>query len=150
MHENVVVPIGVFSMFGWIAWVVFSSIRRYLVAKSQANVQITLLERIDSSQSLIAYAETEAGGRFLDALAMEANEPTAPYKRILNGVQTGIILSSFGAALLLLHSTGVETESDFTIFGTIALALGLGFCIAAAAAYILSRSFGLLQRSPRT
>jgi hypothetical protein len=32
------------------------------------------------------------------------------------------------------------------IFGSLALALGVGFGVAAVASYLLSRSFGLLQR----
>ena len=68
------------------------------------------------------------------------------FQRILSGVQSGIVLSSFGAGMLLLHGSGVAPEQEFTIIGVLALALGIGFGIAAAASYLLSRSFGLLQR----
>jgi len=43
---------------------------------------------------------------------------------------------------------GVAPEQEFTIFGALALALGIGFGIAAFASYLLSRSFGLLERGP--
>jgi len=46
----------------------------------------------------------------------------------------------------VLHSTGVAPEREFTIFGGLALALGIGFVLASAASYVLSRSFGLLPR----
>jgi hypothetical protein len=104
-----------------------------------------LLEKVDSSQTLLAYAETEPGRRFLDSLRVEHAEPTMPFRRILNGVQSGIVLSSFGVGMLLLHGYGVAPEQEFTIFGALALALGIGFGIAALASYLLSRSFGLLQ-----
>jgi hypothetical protein len=145
MHQ-VLVPLIVFVTGGWVAWLIFSSIRCYLLAKMQWGVQMRLVEKIDSSQTLLAYAETESGRRFLESLRIEQGEPTMPLRRILNGVQSGIILSSFGAGMLLLHGYGVAPEQEFTIFGALALALGIGSCIAALASYLLSRSFGLLER----
>jgi hypothetical protein len=146
MSENIVVPFFVMATIGWLAWLIFSSIRRYLLAKMQSGVQIRLLEKVDSSQTLLAYAETESGRRFLESLRVEQAEPAMPYRRILSGVQSGVVLSAFGVGMLVLHSTGVAQEREFTIFGTLALALGVGFGFAAVASYLLSRSFGLLQR----
>lgn len=145
MPERILVPFFAFVALGWLAWVIFSSIRRYLLAKIQSGVQMRLLEKVDSSQTLLAYAETEPGRRFLDSLRVEQAEPTLPFRRILNGVQSGIVLSAFGVGMLVLHSSGVAPEREFTIFGTLALALGIGFGVAAGASYLLSRSFGLLQ-----
>ena len=146
MSENIVVPFFVMATIGWLAWLIFSSIRRYLLAKMQSGVQIRLLEKVDSSQTLLAYVESESGRRFLESLRIEQGEPAMPYRRILSGAQTGIILSAFGVGMLVLHSTGVAPDSEFTIFGALALALGIGFALASAASYLLSRSFGLLQR----
>ena len=146
MQEDILVPLFVCTMFGWVAWVIFSSIRRYLLAKMQSGVQIKLLEKVDSSQALLAYAETESGRRFLESLRVEQEEPAMPYRRILSGAQSGVVLSAFGIGMLVLHSTGVAAERGFTIFGGLALSLGIGFVLASAVSYVLSRSFGLLQR----
>ena len=146
MREQIVVPFFVMATIGWLAWVIFSSIRRYLLAKMQSGVQMRLLEKVDSSQTLLAYAETESGRRFLESLRVEQGEPTMPFRRILSGVQSGIVLSCFGVGMLLLHGYGVAPEQEFTVVGALALALGIGFGIAALASYLLSRSFGLLQR----
>jgi hypothetical protein len=145
MHQ-ILVPLFVFSTVGWVAWLIFSSIRRYLMAKMQWGVQMRLLEKVDSSQTLLAYAETESGRRFLETFRVEQGEQTIQFQRILSGVQSGIVLSSFGSGMLLLHGYGVAPEREFTIVGVLALALGIGFGIAAVASYVLSRSFGLLQR----
>jgi len=48
-------------MFTWIAWVIFSTIRRYKIAKLQAEVQSRLLDKVGSGQELLAYAQN--GGR---------------------------------------------------------------------------------------
>jgi hypothetical protein len=145
MSERILVPFFAFVTLGWLAWVIFSSIRRYLLAKIQSGVQMKLLEKVDSSQTLLAYAETEPGRRFLDSLRVEQAEPAMPFRRILSGVQCGVVLSAFGVGMLVLHSSGVAPEREFTIFGTLTLALGIGFGVAAGASYLLSRSFGLLQ-----
>jgi hypothetical protein len=52
----------------------------------------------------------------------------------------------FDPALFAGEGYGVAPEREFTIVGVFALALGFGSGIAALASYLLSRSFGLLQR----
>jgi hypothetical protein len=145
--EDVLVPGSLFFMIGWIVWVLFSSIRRYKIARFQSEVQTALLQRLDSSQSVIAYMETPAGRQFVDALGTER---VTPYERILSSIQAGIIIAIFGVALLVLRAKLPFSDEAFTIFGTLAIALGLGFGIAGATSYFLSRSFGLLDRTPRS
>jgi hypothetical protein len=111
MHK-VLVPLFLFVTGGWVAWLIFSSIRRYLLAKMQWGVQMRLLEKIDSSQTLLAYAETESGRLFLESFRVELGEPAMSFQRILSGVQSGIVLSSFGVGMLLLHGYGVAPERD--------------------------------------
>ncbi|GGH12307.1 hypothetical protein [Silvibacterium dinghuense] len=143
------VGIAFFAAVVWIAWIVFSSVRRYKVARLQSEVQASLLQRIDSSQSLIAYAETPAGRQFVDSLTVEREQRT-PYTRILNSVQAGIVLTCFGLAMLWLRSRIPFSAEGFTVFGTLAVGLGVGFGVSGAASYILSRSFGLLEQGPDT
>ena len=144
--ENILVPGSAFFMIGWIVWVLFSSIRRYKIAKFQADVQSRLLQRLDSSQSLLAYVETPAGKQFVEGLSTER---VTPYERILSGAQAGIIITAFGVALLVLRAKLPYSDEAFTVFGTLGIALGIGFGAAAAASYFLSRSFGLFDRGPR-
>ncbi len=47
-------PIVLCLLVAWIAWITFSTIRRYLVAKLQASLQAKLLDRIDSIEALLA------------------------------------------------------------------------------------------------
>jgi hypothetical protein len=150
MAKEILVPFIVFFTIGWIAWVVFTSIRRHQIAKFQAGVQMKVLEKIDSSQSLLAYAQTESGSQFLDSLAVERTERASPYKNILSGVRAGIMLIAFGVGLLLLHSLAGNEAQANTFIGTLAIALGIGFELAAAATYFLSRSFGLLNQDVRS
>jgi len=108
-----------------------------------------VLEKIEPGQMVLAYAETEAGKQFLNSLAVERNEQPTPYKNILSGVRAGIILIALGVALLIVHEMDKSGPQANSFIGTIAITLGIGFEVAAAATYFLSRSFGLLNRDER-
>ena len=150
MNDDVLVPMFAFFVIGWVTWVVFSSIRRYLTAKFQTNLQMKMLEKIDSGETAVAYAQTEAGREFLKSLAVERAEGGSPYRNILSGVRAGIMLLAFGIAVLSLRSLSGDAVEAGTLIGRIAIALGIGFELAAGATYFLSRSFGLLSREVRS
>jgi hypothetical protein len=142
MNSDIVIAIAVPSMFAWFAWIIFSTIRRYKIAKLQAEVQTKLLEKVGSGQELLAYAQTEAGKELLASLKVER---VSPHGRIIGALQTGIILFLFGASLLLLRNHVSSGGEGFVVSGTLFCALGVGFAFSAATSYYLSKSFGLLN-----
>jgi hypothetical protein len=142
MNPDTIPIITVFSSISWVAWLLFSSIRRYKVAQLQAEMQGRLLQRFDSPDAVLGYAQSDAGRQFIKSLDIERS---SPYTQILKGVQVGIVFIFFGAGLLRLHAWNIGDEGAL-VFGTLALALGLGFGVAAAVSYFLSRSFGLLSK----
>ena len=144
MNTDIIAFLSVPAMFGWIAWTVLSTIRRYKIAKLQADVQSRLLEKVSSSQDLLAYAQTEAGREMLASLKVERHSPHA---RIIGALQTSIVMISLGAAFLLLRGRVSGTEEGFLVFGTLATMLGIGFGLSAVASYYMSKSFGLLNGS---
>src|ERR1035441_10489820 len=85
---DILVPIAVFTMIGWIVWVIFSSVRRYKTAKVQGEVAMALLARFDSAQSMLAYVETEGGRKFLSSLAQESG---TAYGSILDCTRWGLV-----------------------------------------------------------
>lgn len=132
-------------MFCWFAWVVFTTIRRYKIAKVQAEVQAKLLEKVGSGQELLAYAQTDTGMQLLESLKVER---VAPHGRIIGALQTGIIFLMLGVALLILrYEVSVADQEGFVVLGTLSSSLGVGFALSAAASYYLSKSFGLLNGS---
>jgi hypothetical protein len=144
MPENIV-PVVVFATFGWIAWVIFSSLRRYKVARVMADVQMMFLSRFDSPQNMLAYVETESGRKFLTSLAHETG---TPYGHILSCVRWGIMLIIFGGTLCVLRGANL-VEQDPQVFGIIAIALGVGCEAAAAASYFLYRKLGVIEPTIR-
>lgn len=143
--ENVLVPLFVCSLLAFLAWTIFTSVRRFLMARLQATLQAKLLDRLNSAETLLSYVSTDSGREFVEALRMERESRVAPYRSILTGVQLSIVLIIFGGALLLLHANHTVIDDGAVVMGTLAIALGVGLGIAGAATYFLSRSFGLLN-----
>ncbi len=139
------IPVFAFMLVAFVAWLIFSSIRRFLMARLQATLQAKFLDRINSPETLLTYVSTDAGRAFVESLQMEREPGAAPFRSILVGVQLSIVLIVFGAALLLLHATHILQEDAAVVMGTLPIALGVGLGIAAAATFILSRNFGLLN-----
>jgi hypothetical protein len=119
-----------------------SSVRRWRTAQAQAQVQLRLLDRFGSSQELLAYMQTSDGKRFLESAFIEHGNA---FGRILTGLQTGIVLTVVGVAMLFLRGRMWDGEG-FLFFGTLLLSVGIGCLIAAGAAYLFSRSQGALDQ----
>ena len=144
VSEDIIIVPCFLAFFAWVAWLLFSTIRRYKISKLQAELQHRLLEKVSSGQELLAYAQSPAGKQLIEALRVET---AAPHTRIIGALQTAIVMLSLGVALLFLHNRVIGAEEGFLIFGTIITVLGIGFGISSAAAYYLSKSFGLLNDS---
>lgn len=148
--------LGGFALFAFaLGWAIkyITEHRRWLrTTKTQSEVHAKLLERMTSNDDLKTYMESEAGQRFLQAspLAMEAANQQAvgaPFSRILWSVQVGIVLVALGIGFMFVRR-GLETEVQQMIgaWGTLAIALGVGFAISAAASYVISSRLGLLDQ----
>jgi PPE-repeat protein len=135
--------------FGWIVWVVFTSLRRYLIAKMKVRLQEKILDRINSSDAVSALAANDSGRHFLESITVEESQPPSPFGRILFGIQAGIALFFFGAAMLFLHHHVNDNGNGFIIIGTGAIGLGLGFLTASAASVFVSRKLGLISSESR-
>ncbi len=140
----VLIPIGILAILGWIVRIIVQNVRQQRIAKLQADLQTRLLEKFGTPQDLIGYLESPAGQKFLDSATIERRNP---YGRILGSVQAGLILALVGVALFFLEGRWPETQEGFLFLATLSLALGIGFLLSAIAAYMLSKSWGLLDRS---
>jgi predicted phage tail protein len=142
MNSDMVTAVTIPGMFCWFAWMIFSTIRRYKIAKAQADVQAKLLDKVSSGQELLAYAQTQTGQQLLESLKVER---ISPHGRIIGAVQAGIIFLFLGGALLVLRYQLSAADQGFTVLGTLSCALGAGFVLSAAASYFLSKSLGLMN-----
>lgn len=154
MVENLTVLLVVGVITGAAVWLLRSLIdlRRWSrTSRVQAEVHGKLLDRLTSNEDLLAYIQTPAGRRFLEAapLATTPRAPSvsAPVSRMLWSVQAGVVLAAAAIGLLFISGRVIEELAQFIFaVGVLVLALGIGFVISAGASYLLSRRFGLLER----
>lgn len=137
----------------WVIRLIVTSRRWNKLSKAQYEVHSKLLDRFTSNEDLLAYMQTAAGRRFLEAaplrLPEEPRSMSAPFSRILWSVQVGIVLLLTGVGLLYVSSTFIDEPAElFRVLGVVSLALGGGFLVSAVAAYALSRRLGLLDPAP--
>jgi hypothetical protein len=138
--------------FSWIVKYIVDHRRWLRTTKTQSEVHGKLLERMTASEDLKSYMESEAGQRFLQAspLALETSNQQsvgAPFSRILWSVQVGVVMVALGIGFMFVRR-GLEPEVQQLIgaWGTLAIALGIGFAISAAASYVISSKLGLLDQ----
>jgi hypothetical protein len=142
---EVIVPIAVFTMIGWVVWVIFSTVRRIKVAKVQGDVAETLMARFDSAQTILAYVETEGGRKFLSSLAQESG---TAYGSILDCIRWGLVFLIVGGTVCWMRAAGI-VDHDAQVLGILAVALGAGLEAAAAVSYLASRALGLIGQAPK-
>jgi hypothetical protein len=141
----------VLSTLVWLSRTVIEQRRWNRLSRIQAEVHSKLMDRFSSNDELLTYVQTPSGRRFLESgpSPLQQDVPrtiAAPFSRILWSVQLGIVLLVAGGGLLYVSSETVEEAREFFfIFGSITLALGAGFAVSAAAAYLLSRKLGLFE-----
>ena len=142
---DILVPIAVFTMIGFIVWVIFSSVRRYKTAWVQGEVAKTMLMRFDSAQSMLAYVETEGGKKYLSSLAQESG---TAYGSILDCIRWGLVFMIVGGTLCWMQAAQV-VDRDAQVAGILAVALGVGLEAAAVVSFYASRALGLLGKTPK-
>jgi hypothetical protein len=139
------------STIVWLIRTIIEHRRWNRLSKIQAEVHTKLMDRFSTNDELLTYVQTPSGRRFLESgpspLQEMAPVMSAPFSRILWSVQLGSVLLVSGVGLLFLSGRALpEAREFFYIAGCLATAIGTGFIVSAAAAYLLSRRLGLLER----
>jgi hypothetical protein len=164
MWNDVLEFTGAFLVFTVGAIALFSIVRYLIeyrrwhrISKVNAEVHNKILDRFGSNEELLAYIDSPAGRRFLEATPIAPNATAqgrmaAPYGRILLSVQVGVLLLALSLGFMWVSSRALEEVREvFMGLSIVGFTLGLGCVISAAASYMLSRKLGLLQdRADRT
>jgi hypothetical protein len=159
--NNTIEAVGVFiimmTIVGTLVWLIRTAVdyRRWgRLAKVQAEAHTKLLDRFTGNDELLAYVQSPAGARFLKSspITLDGTDRPmgAPLARILWSMQAGVVLSALGIGLNFLgrNVEPYRAEAVF-VFSTLALSIGVGFMISAAASFFMSKRLGLLgQREP--
>lgn len=148
-----VVAAVVFALFSFLKYIVEYR-RWHRTAKQHAEVHNKILDRFGSNEELLAYIDSPAGRRFLEATPIAPTAPPersvgAPFGRILLSVQLGILLVALGAGFLMIADAAIEeVRPVLTSLAVLGFCLGVGAIGSAGASYVLSRKLGLLQDPP--
>jgi hypothetical protein len=142
--------VSLFAVFSLIKYVV--EYRRWArISKVNAEVHNKILDRFGSNEELLAYVDSPAGRRFLEATPIAPNAPPsrsvgAPFGRILISVQIGVILVALAVGFVLVSGRAIdEVQPVLSSLAALSLCLGLGSIVSAGASYALSRKLGLLE-----
>src|SRR5688572_27818818 len=157
--ERAMEGLSIFAVFatitGFLAWLLktFIDHRRWVhVSKVQTEAHNKLLDRLTSHDDLLAYIQTPAGRRFLEAAPVIEAGPSmmnAPIGRVLWSAQIGMVLAFAGLGLNFVSTRVLpDLAPPLFVMGVLALSLGVGFVVSAVMAYVLSRRFGLLEPRP--
>jgi hypothetical protein len=139
------------ALISTLVWLVRAVIqhRRWLKSSQvQADVHSKLMDRMTTNEELLAYIQSPAGRRFLEAVPpkpeSEAPGFNAPIGSILWSMMAGIVFATVGAGFSVAAGTiGDDVQRAFTVVGVILFSLGVGFLIAALMAFIVSSRLGL-------
>lgn len=135
-----------------VLWIIKSVLdwRRWTrTSRVQAEVHNKLMDRFTANEDLLAYIQTPAGQKFLESAPLPLESPVrpmaAPYTRILWSMQAGVVFAAAGIGLLYVSGYVIEEVSQVLLaVGVLALAVGVGFVVSAAASLLLSQRLGLL------
>lgn len=155
MHSELIIAPAAFTLAGFIVWTLVAGWQRHYRLKVTNSFNTKLLDRIGSIKDLNEFLQTESGAQFMDNLTVE-RQTTRPQEGILRAIQIGIVLVTLSLGFLGLRwyfaARYAAVGDDFeilTVVGVIALSLGVGFLISAAASYRLARTLGVLDGRER-
>ena len=160
MWRDVIEFAGAFIVFCVITFALFSILkyiveyrRWHRISKVNSEVHNKILDRFGSNEELLAYIDSPAGRRFLEAAPIAPplipSRVGAPFGRILLSVQIGVLLVALATGLMLVSNRAVEEiQQVFLGLSVIGFCLGVGCVVSAGASYVLSRKLGLLPDVP--
>ena len=136
--EIIIVPF-IFTTIGFIVWVLVAGWQRRQHIHVMTDFNNKLLDRMGSVKDFSEFLQTDGGAKFIDRVTAGGTRPEIRWN-ILRSLQTGLVLLALGVGLIVLawtlRSDFPYGESNvFSVTGTIAFSLGIGFLLSAIAAY---------------
>jgi hypothetical protein len=142
----------VMTITAGIAWIIRSLIdyrRSIRMIRAQSEIHSRLMDRLTTSEDLLAYIQSPAGKRFMESapVAPPSGEAGSTLGRILWSVQAGLVLVLGGTGLNYASGHIMnQVAQPFFVLGVLGLAVGTGFILSAVASYIIAKNVGLVHR----
>lgn len=132
----------------WLVRTLIDHRRWSRTARVQAEVHGKLMDRLASSDELLAYIQSPGGRKFLEStpITVEAapRAASAPVNRMLWSIQVGLVLMAAGGGLQYVAGTvDKEVAGPMAAMGVLGIAIGTGFVLSAFVSFFLSWKLGL-------
>ena len=148
-----IVAIAFFGSLVWLIRLILQNKRWKQMFALHGEVHTRLLDKMATSQEMLAYMDTEAGRRFLEAapIATELENKRVPnvVSRILVTLQAGIVLSALGFGLLVLRNSVGDQGTTVVVLGTLVAMPGIGCIVSAGLTWIVAQRLGLMPSTER-
>ncbi|HEY2383298.1 MAG TPA: hypothetical protein VGK48_19155 [Terriglobia bacterium] len=154
--EDMTIALVFITIACGITWIVRSMIeyRRWArMMTTQTDIHSSLMNRLTSSEDLLAYIQSPAGKKFLEFAPIATGTATAgpTLNRILWSVQAGLVVGLAGVGLNYASDhIAPEAAQPFFVLGVLGIAVGTGFILSALASYMIARNMGLVQGTSQT
>lgn len=137
------------GVFAWLIKTLTDNRRWARLFKAQTEARTKLLDRFGTNEDLLAYIATPAGKRFLELTPIDLGPMSTsvggPMRRILWATEVGVVLACGGGGLMIARrNLPGDLPQMLWLVAVFAIALGIGFILAAGASYLLSRHVGIL------
>jgi hypothetical protein len=129
-------------LIGFSTWIL--SRRRHERTQAQFDIQRRMLEKFGSAGEFVAFLESGAGRKFLEAVSSESGTQA---NRIFGSIQKGAIFTLMGVVGFCVVALKPGDLVPLAVPSGIVLAIGLGYLVSAFASYRLSKQWGLLPPS---
>ena len=148
MNTEMVVLPAFLGTISFVIWAVMNAWQRRARFRFVSEFSSRLLDRLGSTKDFGDFLQTDGGKMIMDAL-MGERELTDARDRVLRATQAGIVFIMLGLGFLFLGWRYSFTNHDaFTVLGTVASSLGVGFLLSSGATYWLARRLGVLDLGP--
>ena len=142
LNSDVIVMIIVLPLiivfWGWVVW----AILEWRKMRHKSMLQGKIVDKFPTAQEFNDFLQSQEGNKFLNFLKFNG---LAPRAKILSSLSKGVILSTFGIALVIIGQIFTEEMKYFNAFGIVIIALGVGFLISTFISYKLSKKWGIIE-----
>lgn len=144
-----IVFVVITSALMWLVKTLIDYRRWYRLSKVQTEAHNKLLDRLGANEELMAYIGSPAGKRFLEAgpiMVEEGVSAAGPLRRILWSIQVGVVVVCGGIGIMIAKSAlPEEFNRMLSVVGVFAIAVGVGFVLAAGASALISKRLGVID-----
>lgn len=143
--EGVVSIAGAFATMTFIVWAFLQALLRWREISRESQIMSQLASQVRGGEEAAAFLESSSAQALFDRMM---DRRTFVLQRVLRALQSGVVLSLLGIAMFVIRSQFAGDDAVAAlVIGTISLALGVAFLIAAGMSYVLSSRWGLLKET---